>query len=450
MWYYLLPAISFYLALFFERAFSPVIAIPIFIILLIISLKYNKISLFVLYSILLFLLIAKTERASYFSTSLEETSVKAIYGYVDSPKSTRRNRDAGFRLNAVAVIDKYGSVFSAKGIIYVISDLTDVGKGDYVRLDGKIEDVGYFLAESTMIVKYAPFGRLRRIVLPKLYEAFSSESGALSSLLILGNDVNGNTELKDLAAKTGLSHLLSLSGMHLAIISSIVEKPLRRLFGKRFGTCLSFSVLFVFTYLSGWKPSLFRALLFRLLSRILESSHAFVFSEVCLFVLSPNSISDLGAAFSFISLSGILLLSGRIKKSIDYILPFPNRVTSSVAESTSAILFSIPLAFVYYGQYQLWAILSGVIASMMISLFMSLSLASIVFAPLRPVLDLLYFAIRKYLLFLSEIEVQTTIYPYLNFVVAVALFIASTSFLEVFMDKRHKYIPFLCRNALVQ
>ncbi|MBQ2258875.1 MAG: hypothetical protein II339_01290, partial [Spirochaetales bacterium] len=62
MWYYLLPAISFYLTLFFERAFSPVIAIPIFIILLIISLKYNKISLFVLYSILLFLLIAKTER----------------------------------------------------------------------------------------------------------------------------------------------------------------------------------------------------------------------------------------------------------------------------------------------------------------------------------------------------------------------------------------------------
>lgn len=442
MWNFILPALSFYVVLFYKEALNPALAFPLFIFLIILSIKVRRIALFSLYATLLFLLVYPAYFNSLLSTALCESEVVALYGYVASPKSTRNNRDAGFRLEATAAVDKKGSVFSAKGITYVISDITDVGRGDKVRIDGEFRKEGYFLSESTAIIKRSPFGRLRSIVLERLHLFFSSESGALSSLLLLGNDENGNLEIKELAKCCGLSHLLALSGMHLAILSSIVEKPLSKLFGRRLGSILSLAILVFFSYLSSWRPSLFRALLFKLLSKWLRVEDAFVFSEVALLSLMPDAISDLGAAFSFVSLSGILFLSPLIKRRLEYIFPMPEAIGLSLSQSAAAIIFSVPLAFSFFGQYQLFAIISGIFMTAMISMYMTISLLSIALPFLVGLLDAFYGVILSILVLLAQIKPQATIEPYLYLVAALLSYLAIVEAVDFLISKKRKASSF--------
>lgn len=402
---YLLPALAFYSLLFCKDALFLGAIIPFLLILVALSLKVRKLARFSLLAILVFSVSYKSLLAFQFSSSLLEEQTVAIYGYVHSQPNSLENRDSSFRLKAVASVDKNGSVFSSKGIIYVYSDLMDASRGDFVRVDGKISKSGYFSSKSLSVLKKAPFGRLRELLISNLREHFRFQGGDLSLLLLLGSDEHGDSGIIDLARKSGLSFLLSLSGMHLAIISSLVERPISMIFGKKCGKWLSFVFMFVFAYASGWKPSLFRAFLFKLLLNKFNIEEAFVLSYFLLLELLPGAISDLGSAFSFISLSGILMLSNEIS-SILSILPIPKPLEASLAASISATLFSTPATLEVFGYYQLLSIVWALPASFAIALYMALSLISLVLPQISFLITFIYNAIVDFLAYAATFEGQ--------------------------------------------
>ena len=425
---YLLPALSYYLLLFFENAFSPIVVIPILIALILLSLKIRKLALFALLSVLVFSITYKALLSSEFSSSLPSDKTIAIYGYVYSQPGSLENRDSSFRLRAIASVDQNGSVFSSKGIIYVFSDLMDANRGDYVRIDGKITNSGYFSSKSMTLIKKAPFGRLRELLIAYLREHFRFPGGNLSLMLLLGSDENGSVEIIDLSRKSGLSFLLSLSGMHLAIISTLIESPLSMLLGKKDGKWLSFIFMSIFTYASGWKPSLFRALLFRLLLCICDIKQAFVLSYFFLLMLLPGSASDLGAAFSFISLAGILMLSEDIARTFAFLFPLPRAFFSTLAASISALLFSTPIALETFGQYQLTSILWAIPASLLISTYMMLSILSLIIPQLSVLLSLLYTVVVALLSYVSSFECQYDYRAYTYLAASVSVVITTKYF----------------------
>jgi hypothetical protein len=193
--------------------------------------------------------------------------------------------------------------------------------------------------------------------------------------------------------------------MHLAIISTLVERPISIIFGKKCSKWLSFVFMFVFTYASGWKPSLFRAFLFKLLLNKFNIEEAFVLSYFLLLELLPGAISDLGSAFSFISLSGILMLSNEIS-SILSILPIPKPLETSLAASISATLFSTPATLEVFGYYQLLSIVWALPASFAIALYMALSLISLVLPQISFLITFIYNAIVDFLAYAATFESQ--------------------------------------------
>ena len=73
------------------------------------------------------------------------------------------------------------------------------------------------------------------------------------------------------------------------------------------------------------------------------------------------------------------MLSGPIDRGIRLILPVPKSLSSSFAASMAALLFSVPLTLDVFGCYQLGTVFTSFIASVLISLYMGLSILAAVF-----------------------------------------------------------------------
>ena len=374
----------------------PLLYIPIsvLIILSIIQKSIDR-ALEFLFIVLLIIVLSSASSAAIVSSGIAEGEAYALYGRVSQDSVQRKGRSVGFRIEADAVEDRHGSVFTARGSVYVIADQTELYRGDFVRCSGRFSGP-VFISSGSAILSRPLLTSFRRSLVMDLKERLGSagEAGELSMRLLLGSGELGVYGLSDDARSAGLAHVLALSGMHLTIIAAFLSIPLSFL-GKDKRRFIITPFLIFFSFLSGWRPSLLRALIFRmLLERKLALDEAFIASAVMLFTIQPSSSVDIGAEYSFISLAAIFLLSGRIDRGLRSLLPLPPAFSLSVSASAAALIFSIPLTLSVFGCYQLGAIVTSLPLTAMISLYMGLSIAVLAFPPLSPLLELAYRAVR--------------------------------------------------------
>ena len=382
-----------YSSWFYPEFFSrPLVIIPVFSVLLLAG-KRNAARYLLVLSIFMVTMFSLSTAIP--DISIERDAVSTLYGKVIQDSSKKRGRSTGYRVMLEAVSDNKGNLFSADGSIYVIAPSSDFIYGDIVRSDGYFSGE-IFISGSARLIERSPAASLRHHASSWIKSRLRSagEAGELGMRLILGYGEEGVFALSENARKSGLAHVLALSGMHLSIIALIISKPLRLIFGRRSG-CIIDIILFLFSFLSGWRPSLVRAFIFRMLYRNLGMDEAFMLSYVILLSLFPESVIDLGAMYSFISLGGIFILSDILDESIRSILPVPYSFSVSAAASAAALIFSIPLTIDVFGSYQLGAIITSFPFSALISGYMGLSIAVVLFPFISPVLSALYVAMEK-------------------------------------------------------
>ena len=382
-----------YSSWFYPEFFSrPLVIIPVFSVLLLAG-KRNAARYLLVLSIFMVTMFSLSTAIP--DISIERDAVSTLYGKVIQDSSKKRGRSTGYRVMLEAVSDNKGNLFSADGSIYVIAPSSDFIYGDIVRSDGYFSGE-IFISGSARLIERSPAASLRHHASSWIKSRLRSagEAGELGMRLILGYGEEGVFALSENARKSGLAHVLALSGMHLSIIALIISKPLRLIFGRRSGGIIDI-ILFLFSFLSGWRPSLVRAFIFRMLYRNLGMDEAFMLSYVILLSLFPESVIDLGAMYSFISLGGIFILSDILDESIRSILPVPYSFSVSAAASAAALIFSIPLTIDVFGSYQLGAIITSFPFSALISGYMGLSIAVVLFPFISPVLSALYVAMEK-------------------------------------------------------
>ena len=382
-----------YSSWFYPEFFSrPLVIIPVFSVLLLAG-KREAVRYLLVLSIFMVTMFSLSSATP--DISIERDAVSTLYGKVIQDSSKKRGRSTGYRVMLEAVSDNKGNLFSADGSIYVIAPSSDFIYGDIVRSDGYFSGE-IFISGSARLIERSPAASLRHHASSWIKSRLRSagEAGELGMRLILGYGEEGVFALSENARKSGLAHVLALSGMHLSIIALIISKPLRLIFGRRSGGIIDI-MLFLFSFLSGWRPSLVRAFIFRMLYRNLGMDEAFMLSYVILLSLFPESVIDLGAMYSFISLGGIFILSDILDESIRSILPVPYSFSVSAAASAAALIFSIPLTIDVFGSYQLGAIITSFPFSALISGYMGLSIAVVLFPFISPVLSALYVAMEK-------------------------------------------------------
>ncbi|MBQ8341938.1 MAG: ComEC/Rec2 family competence protein [Clostridia bacterium] len=210
-------------------------------------------------------------------------------------------------------------------------------------------------------------------------DAVGDEAGELIGALLLGTrNTLGSDTVRDFR-RAGLSHLLALSGLHLMILTGILEKFMRLCrVGKRTRIAILLSFCAVYLVLTGFSFSMLRAVVMLM---ILQSSFWFggrydVFTALCfggamIVLVTPGAVFSLSFQMTMLATFGILAFSGCNQWLMQRIptghgLPglgfrLVRVVLSSLAVTLFATIAILPILWLTFGELSLATPLSNLL-----------------------------------------------------------------------------------------
>jgi len=350
-------------------------------------------------------------RRSFFDsveTGIEKGNVIAISGVLrEDPRFLQSARSAGA---GIGVIELQGCTgggglrASASGMATVffpaesVSRLKEFGRGCEIYVDGAFSKTGggtLFSAVSVHIVKPAPIveifrTRLRAALLARFQSSQDRKGmtakppvwGALASALLLGVRDDLDVELSDAFRNSGCTHILALSGMHLAILAGILAFLIRRPLGIRWASLAGAIFVLLYVFAAGSQPSLVRAAIMYFIGTfaIWGLLKPRPLSLLCMaFIIQLLFQSETGVSLSFIlsylALLGILTLGEAARDLLKGMLP--EFLGAGFSASIGAFVFTAPVVALYFASLRPIGILAGLVAAPIASLFMVLSLAAL-------------------------------------------------------------------------
>ncbi len=362
---YVIVILFFYALVFIPIVFSyRVLGYGVLAGLLYLVRKKEKLCLGVLLMVLIFSLFSSSLAVTQVNLPVAVENVTGLYGKVVTEPNRKKGRYTGFNILLESVTDGEGNYFSSSGKVYVIGPDLSLTLNDTVYVDGVFKDT-YFLASGGNKVIESPWGKVRR----KFNAAFirslpSGEVGNIIALLLTGTTLDGDGTIQESVRSLGLSHLVSLSGMHLGFITSIVLPLLSIFLSKRKAKRVKDIFLFVFVYLAGMRPSLMRSLIFVILIPLLGIEHSFILSLIFLIKFFPCYADEVATILSFTSLSGILLFAG----GSDYFKKKGFGIMTTVMTGVAATVSSAPVVFSLFGSWQPYSFLFSIVGMPLITI----------------------------------------------------------------------------------
>lgn len=148
---------------------------------------------------------------------------------------------------------------------------------------------------------------------------FSHHNMAVLSAMTLGRREWIDAETRTLYSQTGASHILALSGLHLAILYAVFEYTLGAWSRRRSRTwqvgvgMLGLLLIWSFAFLTGFPTSLVRAALMFSIARLLQffshrpsPFHSLTLTILIMLMVSPSWLFDVGFQLSCAAVIGIL------------------------------------------------------------------------------------------------------------------------------------------------
>jgi competence protein ComEC len=407
---------------------------------------------------------------------LEEARVTGIYGTLrDDPRSLSGGRGMGV-IELKGLAGPGGLRASARGKIPVffppeaLSRLRGFGRGCEIYAEGALVSASdpspdpsrggiSFRSRSVHVTVSAPAPeRFRSALRLRIIEGFSRLSagpnllpfGGLSLALLLGVRDNLDTEFARGYRDAGCSHVLALSGMHLAILSSIIAFCLKKPLGLRAAALLGALFILLYVLLVGPQPSLVRAALMYFLGTLTvlkalprRALELLALAFLLQILLDPPSGYSLSFLLSYLALAGILILGEIFLDLLRGILP--QGLAQSLAASLGAFVATWAFTAASFGVLRPVGILAGLFIVPLTTLFMALSLGALflnLFLPfltgpvdvLRISLSLLYGILERLVSFAGRVPA----FPVYSLFPA---FIATGMVTVLLLCLKIKYIP---------
>lgn len=212
----------------------------------------------------------------------------------------------------------------------------------------------------------------------KYKKIFSDKEYAFTVAVLLGNQNVLSYSLKDSFTKSGLYHMLSISGLHISVLFSVLFSVFSKtniLFFKKHKNILTvfcFILLAFFNLLIGLKAAIFRASVFFVINALTKSSrkynlpiNIFFMTVIIMLLVYPDFLSNAGFILSFTATAGIIIISPLIRKIL-FLLPdgrslAANYFVKIFIVNISVSLFIVPLSYYFFGGYYLLSFLTNII-----------------------------------------------------------------------------------------
>lgn len=314
-----------------------------------------------------------------------------------------------------------------------------------IKKDGTKKEIDSF---------FSKFFRQLTLRVLKIYQKYLS----FSTYQFLAGVFLGRKEImpfyiKKIFRESGLSHLLAISGLHIAILGGFLVYLLRFFYIKfRARIIISNILLYFYNFLVGFNPATLRATVMYtvfslgfLLKRRAHPLNSLGIAGLFLEFLNPYLVFDIGFQLSFISVFAIIFgyQFFRIKlKAKNYILLYLKNIFFS---SLFVNIFLLPLLLYYFTQINLLNILENFLVIGYFSLiifinfiFLLLSIHSFFLSSLGMILSLLTDSFLKIIKLFSSIKIlKLNLYfslreVFIYYVILILLMI----FIKIFCQKR--------------
>jgi len=216
-----------------------------------------------------------------------------------------------------------------------------------------------------------------------------SRANGLLIALLTAERSSLSPEVTSAFRSSGASHILALSGMHIGIIYTMLDKVLIPLGNRPAArTVRAFLIIFVsavFTFMTGASPSLVRALLFISLKEISGLSCRKVAPTDILFgaltiqlAISPQNIAMPGFQMSYLAMIGILFLYPLIRGLWPSSRMSPMKVLwDSASLSLSCQIFTGPVAWFHFHTFPKYFLITNLLAMPLTTILMFTALPAV-------------------------------------------------------------------------
>ena len=270
-----------------------------------------------------------------------------------------------------------------------------------------------------------------------------SEKNAYLKTFLLGDKSNLSTKVMSSYQENGISHLFAISGMHIALLSSLITKFLKKFKvteEKRY--YITSTILIMYLLLVGFSPSILRGVLFYLLFS-LNKVYYFYVKPVNIFIvilsvsllINYNYVFDIGFWYSFV-ISFSLIVTSKYLTSNNYLLGL-------LKTSIISFLVSIPISLYSFYQINISSIFYNLFFIPYVSIIVfPLSLITLVLPMLLPIYEILIKILEEVSLFLSHNRLLILTFPRINFVFYIIYYILIIIFIKGLLKKNYyKLIP---------
>ena len=329
----------------------------------------------------------------------------------------------------------YGDKIKVKGTLITPSKNTNQNTFNYQKYlyYKKI----YYLVEATSINKIANNHNYLYTIKNTLYQKINKlkSSNYIKTLLFCDNTLS--KEIKESYRINGISHLFSVSGMHINFFVSIIYLYLNKItYNKRIKYLIT--NIFIITYLILFpSSSLLRSTVMSILYSInyllklkIKKIDILLLTLGVSLLINPFIIYDLGYIYSYTITFFLVLSSSTLKKK--------NKINKIIYISLLSFLVSIPITIYNSFEINIISILLNIILVPIISIIiLPLTILTYIFPILDSILYLFTNTLETISLFISKINITKIIFPKPSLLIIVLYYII---FLLSYQNKKYFYL----------
>lgn len=329
----------------------------------------------------------------------------------------------------------YGDKIKVKGTLITPSKNTNQNTFNYQKYlyYKKI----YYLVEATSINKIANNHNYLYTIKNTLYQKINKlkSSNYIKTLLFCDNTLS--KEIKESYRINGISHLFSVSGMHINFFVSIIYLYLNKItYNKRIKYLIT--NIFIITYLILFpSSSLLRSAVMSILYSInyllklkIKKIDILLLTLGVSLLINPFIIYDLGYIYSYTITFFLVLSSSTLKKK--------NKINKIIYISLLSFLVSIPITIYNSYEINIISILLNIILVPIISIIiLPLTILTYIFPILDSILYLFANTLETISLFISKINITKIIFPKPSLLIIVLYYII---FLLSYQNKKYFYL----------
>ncbi|CAK8163082.1 competence protein ComEC [Candidatus Xenohaliotis californiensis] len=219
--------------------------------------------------------------------------------------------------------------------------------------------------------------QLREKISNHLHATMPKETAAIASTLVVGKKSRVDHKTKEVINKAGLSHLLAISGLHMAMISTFSFYCIRTIMSfsiflsvtcntKKFSALLSAIISLIYLALSGNSISAQRAFTVSLLfyiaiifDRCSNGKNSTMLSAIVILLITPESLLHPSFQLSFAAVCAILTTHNILSNYTKNIFIKPIK---TLINSTTITIATAPYLIYHFNQISISGIFANILA----------------------------------------------------------------------------------------